>query len=34
MLECNPGGQLAWIEQGTGLPITVALADLLQKGPQ
>lgn len=30
--ECNPGGQFGWIEAGTGLPITSALADLLEKG--
>jgi ATP-grasp ribosomal peptide maturase len=32
-LECNPNGQWAWIEQ-TKLPITAALADLLQQGIQ
>ncbi|MGH3713438.1 MAG: ATP-grasp ribosomal peptide maturase [Micromonosporaceae bacterium] len=31
-LECNPGGQFGWIEDATGLPITAALADLLEKG--
>lgn len=33
-LECNPGGQFGWIEASTGLPITAALADLLEKGLQ
>lgn len=33
-LECNPGGQFGWIEASTGLPITSALADLLEKGLQ
>lgn len=32
MFECNPGGQWAWIEDATGLPITEALVDLLEKG--
>jgi ATP-grasp ribosomal peptide maturase len=31
-LECNPNGQWAWLEEATGLPMTLALADLLQKG--
>ena len=31
-LECNPGGQYGFIEDATGLPITAALADLLEKG--
>jgi ATP-grasp ribosomal peptide maturase len=31
-LECNPNGQWAWLEDATGLPMTAALADLLQKG--
>lgn len=31
-LECNPGGQFSWIEANTTLPITQALADLLEKG--
>ncbi|MGH3687483.1 MAG: ATP-grasp ribosomal peptide maturase [Pseudonocardiaceae bacterium] len=31
-LECNPGGQYGWIEANTTLPITDALADLLEKG--
>ncbi len=30
--ECNPNGQWAWIESVTGLPMTAAFADLLQKG--
>jgi hypothetical protein len=25
-LECNPGGQWAWLENATGLPITRSLA--------
>lgn len=33
-LECNPGGQFGWIEANTTLPITQALADLLEKGQQ
>jgi len=28
-LEVNPGGQYMWVEAGTGLPITAALADTL-----
>ncbi|WP_432129413.1 ATP-grasp ribosomal peptide maturase [Streptomyces sp. bgisy082] len=31
-LECNPNGQWAWLEHEAGLPITVAIADLLEKG--
>ncbi|WP_018547747.1 ATP-grasp ribosomal peptide maturase [Streptomyces sp. LaPpAH-108] len=31
-LECNPHGQWAWLEHATGLPITSAIADLLEKG--
>lgn len=31
-LEINPGGQWAWIEDYTGLPISQAVADLLVKG--
>ncbi|MGW4378355.1 ATP-grasp ribosomal peptide maturase [Kitasatospora sp. NPDC004531] len=31
-LECNPSGQWAWLEPPTGLPMTAALADLLQRG--
>lgn len=31
-LECNPSGQYGFIEDPTGLPITSALADLLEKG--
>lgn len=30
--EANPGGQYGWIEAATGLPITAALADLLENG--
>lgn len=33
-LECNPGGQFGWIEANTTLPITRAIADLLEKGKQ
>lgn len=29
--ECNPGGQFGWIEASTGLRITDALADLLER---
>lgn len=32
MLECNPAGQYGWIEGATGLPISPALTDLLEKG--
>lgn len=31
-LEINPNGQWGWIEAVTGLPISTALADLLQRG--
>ncbi|WP_330289249.1 ATP-grasp ribosomal peptide maturase [Streptomyces sp. NBC_00576] len=31
-LECNPNGQWAWLEAAVGLPITTAIADLLQNG--
>ncbi|MEU3183061.1 ATP-grasp ribosomal peptide maturase [Streptomyces sp. NPDC006923] len=31
-LECNPNGQWAWLEHEAGLPITEAIADLLEKG--
>jgi ATP-grasp ribosomal peptide maturase len=31
-IECNPSGQWAWLEPPTGLPMTAALADLLQRG--
>ncbi|MEU7165496.1 ATP-grasp ribosomal peptide maturase [Streptomyces morookaense] len=31
-IECNPSGQWAWMEPPTGLPMTVALADLLERG--
>jgi hypothetical protein len=27
--ELNPGGQWAWLEEETGLPMTAAMADLL-----
>jgi len=31
-LECNPNGQWAWLEAVAGLPVTAAIADLLQNG--
>lgn len=31
-LECNPNGQWRWLEDETGLPMTTALADLLEQG--
>ncbi|WP_242434232.1 ATP-grasp ribosomal peptide maturase [Streptomyces sp. CB01580] len=31
-LECNPNGQWAWLEDVAGLPITAAIADLLENG--
>jgi glutathione synthase/RimK-type ligase-like ATP-grasp enzyme len=31
-LELNPNGQWSWIEDHTGLPITIAVADLLTGG--
>ncbi|KUF19601.1 ATP-grasp ribosomal peptide maturase [Streptomyces silvensis] len=31
-IECNPSGQWQWMEQPTGLPMTAALADLLERG--
>lgn len=31
-LECNSAGQFGFVEDSTGLPITAALADLLEKG--
>lgn len=31
-LECNPNGQWAWLEDAVGLPITSAIADLLEIG--
>ncbi|MFH8474713.1 ATP-grasp ribosomal peptide maturase [Streptomyces sp. NPDC018000] len=31
-LECNPNGQWAWLEDVAGLPITTAIADLLENG--
>jgi ATP-grasp ribosomal peptide maturase len=32
-LECNPSGQWHWLEDETGLPMTAALADLLERTP-
>jgi ATP-grasp ribosomal peptide maturase len=32
-LEINPNGQWAWLEPAADLPITAALADLLEKSP-
>ncbi len=32
MFECNPFGQYGWLEEELGLPITSALADLLETG--
>jgi ATP-grasp ribosomal peptide maturase len=32
-LECNPSGQWAWLEHHTGLPMTAAIADVLEGGP-
>lgn len=31
-LECNPNGQWAWLEDVADLPITAAIADLLENG--
>ncbi|MFD7018831.1 ATP-grasp ribosomal peptide maturase [Streptomyces sp. NPDC059928] len=31
-LECNPNGQWGWLEAAAGLPITTAIADLLENG--
>lgn len=31
-LECNPNGQWAWLEDAAGLPLTTAIADLLENG--
>lgn len=31
--EINPNGQWFWIERGTGLPISIALAELLEGRP-
>ncbi len=31
-LECNPNGQWAWMSEPTGLTMTAALADLLERG--
>lgn len=33
-LECNPAGQYAWMEPPTGLPMTSAVADLLERARQ
>uniref|UniRef100_A0AAU3H0T1 ATP-grasp ribosomal peptide maturase n=1 Tax=Streptomyces sp. NBC_01401 TaxID=2903854 RepID=A0AAU3H0T1_9ACTN len=33
-LECNPNGQWAWLEAATGLPLTRAIADLLEQGEE
>lgn len=30
-LEVNPGGQFGWLEDKTGVPLTVTLADLLAR---
>jgi D-alanine-D-alanine ligase-like ATP-grasp enzyme len=30
-LECNPSGQWAWLEPETGLPMTSAMANLLER---
>lgn len=32
--ECNAGGQYGWIEAKTAVPITAAVADLLEKGTE
>lgn len=32
MFECNPFGQYGWLEDALDLPITSALADLLESG--
>jgi hypothetical protein len=32
MLECNPAGAYGWLEETLELPISSALADLLQNG--
>jgi ATP-grasp ribosomal peptide maturase len=31
-LEANPGGQYGWLQGATGLPISTAMADLLERG--
>ncbi|MCL6297188.1 ATP-grasp ribosomal peptide maturase [Streptomyces kronopolitis] len=31
-LECNPNGQWAWLEDAAQLPVTTAIADLLENG--
>ncbi|MEV7116938.1 ATP-grasp ribosomal peptide maturase [Kitasatospora griseola] len=31
-IECHPSGQWSWLEPPTGLPMTSALADLLERG--
>ncbi|MGH3885592.1 MAG: ATP-grasp ribosomal peptide maturase [Pseudonocardiaceae bacterium] len=33
MLEVNPNGQFAWLQDATGVPIAAAIADALTKGP-
>lgn len=33
-LECNPSGQWAWMEPETGLPMTSAMTDLLERKTQ
>ncbi|MGW0787592.1 ATP-grasp ribosomal peptide maturase [Streptomyces sp. NPDC002911] len=33
-LECNPNGQWAWLEAATALPLTHAIADLLEQGEE
>ncbi|WP_199275550.1 hypothetical protein [Sinorhizobium americanum] len=30
-LECNPNGQWAWIENRTGLPVSAAIVDVLER---
>lgn len=32
MFECNPFGRYGWLEDALDLPITAALADLLETG--
>ncbi len=32
MFECNPFGQYGWLEDALDLPVTSALADLLESG--
>lgn len=31
-LEANPGGQYGWLQAATGVPISTAMADLLERG--